>query len=148
MEIKKYILPGINILISVLGILSLLIFRMSENVIYIMMMTVMIGWIIPYFVPLITGIALINKSHYKRALVLNIVSILMIIFLIVMIKILYDKKMLFMLVTYIIFVIINIVNSIYIGIIVKSEYEKNKGKRQKEKEKLKKMKEENNGAII
>ena len=148
MEIKKYILPGINILISVLGILSLLIFRMSENVIYIMMMTVMIGWIIPYFVPLITGIALINKSHYKRALVLNIVSILMIIFLIVMIKILYDKKMLFMLVTYIIFVIINIVNSVYIGIIVKSEYEKNKGKRQKEKEKLKKMKEENNGAII
>lgn len=148
MKIKKYILPGINILISVLGILSLLIFRMSENVIYIMMMTVMIGWIIPYFVPLITGIALINKSHYKRALVLNIVSILMIIFLIVMIKILYDKKMLFMLVTYIIFVIINIVNSIYIGIIVKSEYEKNKGKRQKEKEKLKKMKEENNGAII
>lgn len=148
MKIKKYILPGINILISVLGILSLLIFRMSENVIYIMMMTVMIGWIIPYFVPLITGIALINKSHYKRALVLNIVSILMIIFLIVMIKILYDKKMLFMLVTYIIFVIINIVNSIYIGIIVKSEYEKNKGKRQKEKEKLKRMKEENNGAII
>lgn len=148
MKIKKYILPGINILISVLGILSLLIFRMSENVIYIMMMTVMIGWIIPYFVPLITGIALINKSHYKRALVLNIVSILMIIFLIVMIKILYDKKMLFMLVTYIIFVIINIVNSVYIGIIVKSEYEKNKGKRQKEKEKLKKMKEENNGAII
>ena len=148
MKIKKYILPGINILISVLGILSLLIFRMSENVIYIMMMTVMIGWIIPYFVPLITGIALINKSHYKRALVLNIVSILMIIFLIVMIKILYDKKMLFMLVTYIIFVIINIVNTIYIGIVVKSEYEKNKGKRQKEKEKLKKMKEENNGAII
>ncbi len=148
MKVKKYILPVVNILISVLGIISLFVFKMSEYVVYIMMMTAMIGWIITYLVPFITGIALLNKSHYKRALVLNVASLIMGIFIIVMIAILYDKHFLFMLVAYIVIVVINIVNIIYISRILKKDYDKNKSKRKKEKDKLKKMKEENNGAIL
>ena len=34
MKVKKYILPVVNILISVLGIISLFVFKMSEYVVY------------------------------------------------------------------------------------------------------------------
>lgn len=148
MKIVKYLLSGINILISIIAIISLFVFKMSENVVYIMMMSVMIGWIIPYFGPLITGLAILNDSHYKRALIFNIISILMIIFLLIMIKILFDKKMIFMLVTYIVILVINIINIIYLSLIVKKDYDKNKDKRKRAKEILKKKKEENNGAVL
>ncbi len=148
MKIKKYILPVINIIISILGIISLFAFKMSENVTYLMMMTVIIGWLIPYFVPLISGLAFLNESHYKSSLILNIASILMIIFVIIMIKILYDKHMLFMLIDYIVILVINLVNIVYLFLILKDDYKKNKKKKKKEKEKLKRMKEENNGAIL
>lgn len=144
----KIVLSGINILISLIAIVSLFVFKMSENVVYIMMMTAMIGWIIPYFGPLITGLAILNESHYKRALILNIVSILMIIFILIMIRILYDKKMSVMLITYLVLLVINIINVIYIGRIVKKDYDDNKDQRRKDKELLKKKKEENNGAIV
>ncbi len=144
----KKVLSGINILISLIAIVSLFVFKMSDNVVYIMMMTAMIGWIIPYFGPLITGLAILNESHYKRALILNIVSILMIIFILIMIRILYDKKMSVMLITYLVLLVINIINVIYIGRIVKKDYDDNKDQRRKDKELLKKKKEENNGAIV
>ena len=148
MKLVKYLLSGINILISIIAIISLFVFKMSENVVYIMMMSVMIGWIIPYFGSLITGLAILNESHYKRALIFNIISILMIIFLLIMIKILFDKKMIFMLVTYIVILVINIINIIYLSLIVKKDYDKNKDKRKRAKEILKKKKEENNGAVL
>lgn len=140
---KKFpkILSIINIIIPIILLFILLIAKLSEDTIYIMMMTVIIGWLIPYITPLITGLALLNKSHHKRALLLNICSILLSIFCISMIIILFDKHFIIMLIEYIIIIILNIINTIYLIIYIKKHPNL-------ENKRIKEIKKKNNGAIV
>lgn len=138
---KHNILAYLNIFTPILLLIILLITKLSENSIYIMMMTVIVGWLIPYFTPLITGLALINKTHFKRAIILNISSIFLSIYCLIMICVLYDKNFLIMLIEYILIIIINIINTIYIIIYLKRHPNL-------ENKKIKEIKKNNNGAIV
>ena len=138
---KHNILAYLNIFTPILLLIILLITKLSENSIYIMMMTVIVGWLIPYFTPLITGLAFINKTHFKRAIILNISSIFLSIYCLIMICVLYDKNFLIMLIEYILIIIINIINTIYIIIYLKRHPNL-------ENKKIKEIKKNNNGAIV
>lgn len=138
---KKKLLSRINIVTPLVLFLILLFTELSENVIYLMMITLLIGWAIPYSVLLITGLSLIKNKNPKLALIFNIVNTLLCIMIITFTIKLYDNNFLILLIEYIIISIISIINSIYFIIYIKNNPNK-------EFEEIKKIKKENNGAIV
>lgn len=131
----------INISLPIVLFIILLISKLSEKTIYIFVMTLFIGWALPYFVLLITGFAQVKNLFHKLGLTLNILSILMSILLLYLVITIYDKKLLIFIIEYIIIVSMNILNSIYYIRYIKSHPDE-------EKERIKKIKKENNGAIV
>lgn len=149
-KIKKNILPIFNIIISLILGIILLLSELSENSVYIMVMTLAVGWAIPYLVLLITGITMLYKTNYKLTLTFNIINILLCMLLLFLVISIYDKKMLIFLIEYIIMCITSIINSIYYMIIIKNDKNRieNKINKNKEKEEIKRIKKANNGAIV
>ena len=149
-KIKKNILPLINIITSIILGIILLVSELSENTMYIMIMSIIIGWAIPYLVLLITGITMYYKSHHKLTLIFNIINILLCILLLFLVISIYDSKMLIFLIDYIIIGVISIINSIYYIRYIKNDKVRQEKKisKKKEKEEIKRIKKENNGAIV
>lgn len=149
-KIKKNILPLLNIIVSIVLGIILLFSDLSENTTYIMIMSLLIGWAIPYFVLLVTGISMLYKLRPKLTLVFNIINVILCIMLLLYIISIYDKKMIVFLIDYIIIGIFSIINSIYYIIYIKNDQDRinKKIKNKKEKEQIKKIKQENNGAIV
>lgn len=147
---KEKILSLINILTSIILGIILLVSELSENTIYIMIMSIIIGWAIPYIVLLITGITIKYKTHIKLSLTFNIINVILCILLLILVISIYDSKMLIFIIEYIIIIIISIINSIYFIHYLKTDksLKEKKLKKQQEKEKIKKIKKENNGAIV
>lgn len=139
--IKENILAILNVIIPIISLVFLLFAKLSENVIYLMMISALIGWILPYFVPLITGISMLNKSHYKLSLIFNIIGLLLCIMLLIFTIRLFDKNFIIFLVEYSSFALLNIINIIYYIIYLRKhpnlEYQK-----------IKKAKKENNGIMV
>ena len=138
----KKILALINIIIPIISFILLFFFDYSDNIIYIILMTLFIGWIIPYLNLLITGIAILNDSHYKLARIFNIFIIILNIIIIFFIISLYEKKFLLMIIEYSIFIVISIINVIYFHKKVKSDTTE-----LEEDQKIKKIKKETDGVI-
>lgn len=138
---KKNLLAISNISIAILFLIILLLSKLSDNVIYLMMMTLMVGWAIPYFVLLITGIAMFKNNHPKLSLVFNLCCILLNIVLIIFCIKLYDKYFLVLIIEYGVMMLWSILNFIYYFMYIKKHPNL-------ENEKIKKEKKENNGAIV
>jgi hypothetical protein len=131
----------INIFLPILLFIILLFCKLSEKTVYIFVMTLLIGWVIPYFVLLVTGFAQVKNTHHKLCLTINIISIPMCMLIIFLIISVYDKKLLIFIIEYSIIILMNILNIIYFIRYIKSHPNE-------EKLKIKKIKEENNGAIV
>lgn len=140
-KIKKNLLPLLNIVSSLIMFIILLFSELNENVMYIMIMTLIIGWAIPYCVLLITGLSMLYSKKHYLTLIFNIVNILLCIFLLFFIIKLYDKTLLVLLIEYIITIIFSTINTIYYIIYIKKHPDI-------ESQKIKKLKKENNGAIV
>lgn len=145
-KFKKNILGIINIVIPIILGIVLLFSKLSENVIYIMVMTLIIGWAIPFAVPIVTGLTIIYKKQPKLALIFNIVNLLLCIMIILLCIYLYNKEMLIMIIEYSIIGTLSIANIIYFIIYLKKHPKKNTLK--KEYQEIKRIKEKNNGAIV
>ena len=143
---KTKILALTNILLPLILFGILLFSDLSENVIYIMVMTIVIGWVIPYTVLLITGIAMYYKKQPKLVLIFNITNILLSIMITFLSLYLFDKKMLIVIIEYAIMAIVSIINVIYYINYLKKH--PTNITRKKEYEEIKKIKEKNNGAIV
>lgn len=135
------ILPLVNIITPLILLTILLFSKLSNNTLYLMIFSVLIGWILPYFVLLITGITLLKDVHHKLALIFNIFNILLSIMLLIITIKLYDNHLLIFLIEYIIMAIISIINTIYLKIYLKNHPDL-------ELEQIKKIKKENNGIIV
>ena len=138
---KKTILSIIEIILPIILFIILLVSKLSDNLMYIIMMSAFIGWAIPYFVILISGIAILKESHHKLALTINILAMLLDIVLLVFSFELYNKKMIVPITEYIILLLVSIINIIYYVIYMK----KNPSE---ETKKIKRIKKDNNGAIV
>lgn len=103
-------------------------------------MTCVIGFIFPYLSLLLTGIATLIKKHYKKVVLLNILSILLSVFILYLSFKLYDSKLLFIVLSYIFIVILNIINT-YINIKLLTKLNK------EENRQIKELKKKNNGVI-
>lgn len=134
-------LKVLNIILPIIMFILLLIFKLSEKTIYIFVMTLIIGWALPYFVLLITGFAQVKNIFHKLGLTLNILSIPTCILLLFLVISLYETKQLIFIIEYIIILIMNILNTIYYIKYIKTHPNE-------ENERIKKIKKENNGAIV
>lgn len=138
---KKIILGAIEIIITLIMILVLLLNKISANSYYFVMITVFIGWAIPYLMTLLSAIAIIKESHQRLSLISNILNIILIGVLFFFIHKLYDKGFIIFIVEYIILIVISIINIIYLIIYFKQHPNL-------ENKKIKELKKKNNGAIV
>lgn len=134
-------LKTLNIILPIVMFIILLICKLSEKTVYLFVMTLIIGWAIPYFVLLVTGFAQIKNLFHKLGLTLNIISIPMCILLLYLVISIYEIKFLVFIIEYIIIILVNIINIIYYIKYLKTHPNE-------ENEKIKKLKKENNGAIV
>jgi hypothetical protein len=134
-------LKVINILLPIVLFIILLFSKLSEKTVYIFVMTLFIGWALPYFVLLITGFAQVKNLFHKLGLILNVISVPMSILLLYLVITIYDKKLLIFVIEYIIIIVMNILNIIYYIRYIKSHPNE-------ENERIKRIKKENNGAIV
>lgn len=140
---KETILLVSNLLIPIILFIVLLFSKLSDNTMYFMIMSIMIGWLIPYIVLLITGLAMLNIKHPKITLIFNFVNILLCIMLLALIIQIYDNKFLVFIIEYSIILLTSIINVIYLFIYIKKYPYIDK-----DKEEIKRIKKENNGAIV
>ena len=131
----------LNILLPILMFILLLVFKLSEKTIYLFVMTLIIGWALPYFVLLITGFAQVKNLFHKLGLTLNILSIPLCIIMLFLVISIYEPKQLIFIIEYSIIIIMNILNIIYYVKYLKDHPDE-------EIEKIKKAKKNNNGAVV
>ncbi|MGN1338217.1 MAG: hypothetical protein ACI4WW_07060 [Candidatus Coprovivens sp.] len=143
-KIKK-IIPILNIIISLLLLLIIIIFNKgSERLYYVIFMTGIVGWILPLFTIFTTGLIELRKVKHKLALILNIISILLNIFILYFIIRLLNKELIIMLISYSITMLITLINIVYLLIYIKENKDPDI---ELENKKIKKIKKENNGVI-
>lgn len=134
-------LKYINIFLPIIMFVILLLCELSEKTVYLFIMTLIVGWVLPYCVLLITGFAQIKNLFHKMGLALNIISIPLCILILYLIFSIYESKQLVFIIEYIVIITINVLNIIYyLKIIKRTPNEEN--------ERIKKIKKENNGAIV
>ena len=130
----------LNIVIPLIMLVILLCTNIGDNFIYIMTLTLIIGWLIPYLTLLLTGVCMYLETHTKLSLIINILNILTTLFIIILLIKIFEKSFIIILIEYIIIFILSIINVI---ILYKNI---NKGIKEYSKE-IKKLKKENNGII-
>lgn len=131
----------LNIILPIIMFILLLVVKLSETTVYLFVMTLIIGWALPYFVLLITGFAQVKNLFHKLGLTLNIISIPLCILMLYLVISIYEPKQLIFVIEYSIILIMNILNSIYYIKYIKTHPNE-------ENERIKKIKKENNGAIV
>ena len=138
---KRKLLGSLEIIVALIMLAILLFNNISDNAYYFIMITVFIGWAIPYFITIISGIAILKDSHHKLNIISNILNVILLGLLLFFINKLYDKGFIIFLIEYIILIIIGIVNIIYLIVYYKTHPDL-------EIEKIKKAKKDNNGAVV
>jgi len=140
----KKVVSKLDIILPIIMLLVLLITKLSENAIIIITMTLFIGWVIPYFINILTGIILHKETHIKLGLIANILSLILSLILIIFIIRIIDSKLIIFLIEYIVLLILNILNIICI----KKYQKENPDEQTIEKRTIKEKKKNNNGAIV
>lgn len=135
---KKLIV--LNTLVPIILFIILLFLNISENFINIMTLTLFIGWALPYLTLILTGLSILNKSHRKLALTINIINSLLTLVLIILVLCIIDKLLIGILIEYIIIMIITIINIISLSKYLKENPDP-------ELEEISRTKKANNGII-
>ena len=139
---KKLAICDILIPLILLGIL--LFVKLSDNTVVILMLTLFIGWVIPFFINILTGITLIKDTHQRIGRIANFFNIILTLIIIILTIRLIDKKLIVMLIEYIILLILSVCNYLYLR-----KYKKeHPSKSTIEKKNIKEKKKKNNGAIV
>ena len=103
---KRKILGSLEIIASLIMLAILLFNKISDNAYFFIMITVFIGWVIPYFITILSGITILKDSHHKLNIISNILNIILLGVLLFFLIKLYDKGFIIFLVEYIIMIVI------------------------------------------
>ncbi len=145
---NKYLLPFVNIIVPIILFIIVLFSELSDNMMYVIIMTVMVGWLIPYIVLLVSGISMLRGLKEKLILVFNILNVLVCLMNITLSVVLYDHKMLIIIVEYVVIMIISIVNVLVLFNKFKILQREKRKILKKENNILKEEKNKNNGALV
>ena len=72
---KKLI--ALNILVPLIMFIAVLATGLTSNFMNIVTFTLVVGWALPYLALILTGLAILNKTHRKLSLTINIFNILL-----------------------------------------------------------------------
>lgn len=149
---KRKIIAILDIFISIILFVIFLFSDISDSFVYIITFSLFIGWLMPYLSIFISGISLLNNSNQRLTLLFNIFSLLLSGYLLFLTMSLYEKKLLIILIEYIVLLVINLLNIIYLTIyVIKNpdlEKSRKKLKNKEELNKIKEAKKNNNGAVL
>lgn len=134
----------LNILLPIAMLIILLVSKLSENTVIIITLTLFVGWVIPYFICLITGIILYRNTHQKLGFIVNNLNLLLLLILITFCIRIYDKKILVFIIEYSILLVLSFLNITRFLKYIKTHPSKAK----LEKKDIKEKKKKNNGAIV
>lgn len=144
---KNKIWGFINILISI-TLFTILVFNdMSGQFVNIITFSLFIGWLFPYVTLFVNGLCSLSKINNKIIIYFNIISFILNILLIIFVSILYDDKLLIVLIEYILIAIINLINIIITIINYQKTHKLLKQQLKKEYSEIKQIKKNNNGII-
>ncbi len=110
----RKILGIINIITA---IVSFILLELSDTgVIFstIMMLTLFVGWILPFIALLLSGIAIIIYAKYYVSLIFNITNILLTIIILFLCISVYESSLMLIIIEYSIIILLSILNIIYI----------------------------------
>lgn len=144
---KNKIWGIINILLSITLFIILLFKDISVQFVNIITFSLFIGWLFPYVTLLTNGLCILAKINNKIVINFNIISFILNILLIIFVIILYDNKLLTVLIEYILIAIVNLINIIINIIIYQKRHKGLKAKLKKEYLEIKEIKKKNNGII-
>ena len=121
---------GFSNIVFGIGLLILLHFvNVSDRFSSIMLMSLFVGWIFPFIGLVVSGLGILIHSNFKITLIFNIVNILVILFMGFLVIKVYDSKLLIVLIEYIVMLVINILNIVYLMInkdeIIRDNYKRN-----------------------
>ncbi len=102
-----------NIVVSIVGFIIIHFIDVSSVFSTIMMMSLFIGWIMPYIGLILSGIGILIHTRYKINIIFNIFNILLCSLMIFLVVSLYNKSFLVFIIEYGIMIVINILNIIY-----------------------------------
>lgn len=139
---NKKLLAFLNLIIPVISIITIIYTTsLDEKLLSIILLTLIIGCIMPFIALLITGLSILNNTHQKLSITMNTLSLILSLILIILLILIINKNFIALLISYIIVLILNIINIIYFIKYIKAnpniEYIN-----------IKKEKEKNNGAIV
>ena len=121
---------GFSNIVFGIGLLILLHFvNVSDRFSSIMLMSLFVGWIFPFIGLVVSGLGILIHSNFKITLIFNIFNILVILFMGFLFIKVYDSKLLIVLIEYIVMLVINILNIVYLIInkdeIIRDNYKRN-----------------------
>ena len=121
---------GFSNIVFGIGLLILLHFvNVSDRFSSIMLMSLFVGWIFPFIGLVVSGLGILIHSNFKITLIFNIVNVLVILFMGFLVIKVYDSKLLIVLIEYIVMLVINILNIVYLIInkdeIIRDNYKRN-----------------------
>ena len=130
----------INIIYSILSLIIMLLVDIHDNFFYVIFLTGIIWFIMPFFCLFISSILNLRNIKHKVSLIANVLSASISLLIIIYIIRLINKNMIVVLILYILVFILNIINVIFLYKYIKNHPDL-------EKEEFKKIKKETNGIM-
>ena len=137
---KKKILSITDILLPIILFILLEFFEINDYFIDIITLTLVVGWLFPFFINIITGITLLINSHKKLTFYSNILSFILCLIILSYLIMIFNHSFIYPIILYSILGILHIINSMVYIIEKKKEEEE-------ELEEIKHVKEQNKGII-
>ena len=110
----RKIIGIISIILSIILFIVLQFLDVSVVFSTIMVISLFIGWILPYIGLILEGICILLHSNYYVTLVFSIFNLLLTLIMIFLIIKVYDSKLLGVLMEYIIIEVMNVINIVYL----------------------------------
>ena len=102
-----------DIVLSIVGFVILHFIDVSPIFSTIMMLSLFVGWIMPYIGLILSGIGILIHTRYKINIVFNVFNILLCLLMIFLVVKIYNKTFLVFIIEYGIMIVMSILNIIY-----------------------------------
>lgn len=110
----RKILGILDILVAIISFIVLEFSNTDKIFSTIMLLTLFVGWILPYIALLLSGIGILIHTKYLINLIFNILNILLTMIILFLCISVYNKNLLLVIIEYSIIIVFSIINIIYI----------------------------------
>ncbi len=137
---NKKIIAIVNIVLPIILFILMEFFEINDYFIDIVTLTLVVGWLVPFLVNIISGITFLNNSHKKLTFYSNVLSLILCFIILSYLMMIFNRSFIYPIILYSILSVLHILNGIvYLG--------ENRKEKDEELEKIKQAKKKNNGVI-